>query len=265
MRFVKSEIAKAEVTSSNVVGYQKIALTGGKSDILGAQFNPISGEASIQDITVDGDISIEGVDMIMWWDSATATYSKAFYWGVDVAEEYYGVYNPDDEEYENPLGAGWGDGNAYVVEASLPAGSGFWADSENGGYLVVSGEVPSSGIVPLVGGESALICNPFPVDTDIQTIGVSGDISIEGVDMIMWWDAATGTYSKAFYWGVDVAEEYYGVYNPDDEEYENPLGAGWGDGNAYIIRATIPAGHGFWAESENGGNLVFQNPMSAAE
>lgn len=246
------------------MGYQKISLTANTKDILGAQFNPISGTATIQNIKVAGDFSIEGTDWIRLYDASTGQYAQAFYWGVDDDAEVYGVYNPDDEDYENPLGAGWGDGFAYIVEASLPAGKALWAQAKEGGSLVISGEVPTSGVVALGANTKDLVCNPFPVDTDIQTIGVSGDFSIEGTDWIRWFDASTGQYVQAFYWGVDDDEELYGVYNPDDEDYENPLGAGWGDGFAYIIRATIPAGHGFWAQAKNGGNLVFQNPLSAS-
>ena len=240
-------------------------------DILGAQFNPISGEASIQDIGVSGNFSISGGDWIMWWDpngnNGAGSYTKAFYWGVDENDDLFGVYSPDDEDYENPLGAGWGDPDAFIVDASISAGKGFWSQAVNGGSIVIVGEVPSSGTVSLSANKMDLVCNPYAVDTDIQTISVSGNFSISGGDWIMWWDPTgnngAGSYTKAFYWGVDETDDLFGVYDPKDEDYEDPLGAGWGDPDAFIIRHTIPAGHGFWCQAVNGGSLVFADPTAA--
>ena len=110
--------------------------------------------------------------------------------------------------------------------------------------------------------------NPISGEASIQDFGVSGNFSIAGGDWIMWWDPAgnngAGSYTKAVYWGVDAEEDIYGVYEADDEDYENPLGAGWGDPDAFIIRHTIPAGRGFWCKTVSGGNLVFQNPTAPA-
>ena len=246
------------------MGYQKITLTANKMDILGAQFNPISGEASIQDITVSGDFGLAGTDWIRWWDAATGRYAEASYWGIDPANYADGVYDPSDTEYESPLGVGWGDADAFIVNGSIPAGKAFWAKAENGGNIIVSGEVVTDGVVTLLANKMDLVCNPFPVDTDIQTISVGGNFGLAGTDWIRWWDAASGRYAEASYWGIDPANYADGVYDPSDTEYENPLGVGWGDADAFIVRATIPAGHGFWAKAENGGTLIFQNPTAPA-
>ena len=245
----------AEVVSSNIVGYEKIGLEANAMDILAVQFQTVGGgEVSIQDITVDGQFSELGGDWIQWWDAEDGKYSKAFYWG----ESVDGVFDPADEDYENPLGPGWGDPDQYIVEATLKPGQAFWSKAVKGGKVVVSGEVVSDGTVTLGANAMDLVCNPFPVDTDIQDIVPGGQFSELGGDWIQWWDAEEGKYSKAFYWGESVD----GVFDPADEDYENPLGPGWGDPDQYIIEATIKAGQGFWSKAVKGGTLTFKNPVT---
>ena len=132
--------ARAEqvVVSSNIVGYEKISLEANAMDILAVQFQTVGGgEVSIQDITVDGQFSELGGDWIQWWDPETRKYQKAFYWG----ESVDGVFDPSDEDYENPLGAGWGDPDQYIVEATIKAGQGFWSQAVKGGTLTFKNPV----------------------------------------------------------------------------------------------------------------------------
>lgn len=242
----------AEVESSNIVGYQKIALNANKMDILGQSFQTIGSEAtSVQSIGVDGNFSEEGSDWIMVWDDETRTYTRLYYWGDSVD----GVFA--DDSYATSLGAGWGDPDQIVVSASVNPGRGFWAQAENGGSLVISGEVPSSGEVITSANKMKLVANPYPVATDVQTIGVSGDFSEEGSDWIMVWDDETRTYTRLYYWGDSVE----GVFT--DDSYATTLGAGWGDPNQIVVNYTIPAGRGFWVNSELGGSLVFADPTAA--
>ena len=222
-------------------------------DILGQSFQTIGAEStSVQAIGVDGDFSEEGGDWIMVWDDATATYTRLYYWG----ESVDGVFA--DDSYETSLGAGWGDPGQIAMSATINPGRGFWGSAENGGYLVLSGEVPSSGEVSTLANKMKLVANPYPVATDVQTIGVSGDFSEEGGDWIMVWNDATAAYTRLYYWGDSVD----GVFT--DDTYETSLGAGWGDPGQIVINYTIPAGRGFWVNSELGGSLVFADPTASA-
>ena len=241
----------AEVESSNIVGYQKIALNANKMDILGQSFQTIGSEAtSVQSIGVDGNFSEEGTDWIMVWDDATAAYTRLYYWGDSVD----GVFA--DDSYENSLGAGWGDPDQIVVSATINPGRAFWANAYEGGSLVLCGEVPSSGEVPTLANKMKLVANPYPVATDVQTIGVSGNFSEEGTDWIMVWDDVNAAYTRLFYWGDSVD----GVFT--DDTYETSLGAGWGDPDQIVVNYTIPAGRGFWVNAYEGGSLVFADPIA---
>ena len=102
-----------------------------------------------------------------------------------------------------------------------------------------------------------LVANPLPVAVNIQEIIPGGDFSTSGGDWIKLWDAANGRYVKLSYF--DAASD--GVFEADDEEYENSLGPGWGDAEQRIYRGIIEAGQGFWAQSVDGGTLTFPNPL----
>ena len=243
----------AEVTSSNTVGYQKITLAANKMDILGQSFKTIGeNTTSVQAIDVAGDFSQVGGDWIMVWDDEAETYTRLYYWGASVD----GVFT--DDTYTTSLGAGWGDPGQIVVDLNVNPGRGFWGNAENGGTIILKGEVPTSGEISAEANKMKLVVNPYPVDTDIQTIGVGGNFSQVGGDWIMVWDSENETYTRLYYWGASVD----GVFT--DDTYTTSLGAGWGDPGQIVIRHTIPAGHGFWVNAENGGSLVFANPMAPA-
>ena len=238
--------------SSNIVGYEKIEVPVNKMDIVAVQFKAVGGAdnfVDIQDITVEG-YGEKGTDWIKIYDPSTSRYTTAYYWG---EEADGGVYDPDDEDYENPLGAGWGDVDQFAVETTLDAGQGIWTQSETGGKLVVSGEVVTDNTVTVPVNKMTLVGNPLPMAVPLQNITVEG-YGEKGTDWIKIYNPATSRYVTAYYWGEEADG---GVYDPADEDYENPLGAGWGDVDQFAIDATILVGQGFWTQTESGGKLVF--------
>ena len=123
----------AEVTSDNVVGYTKIALPANKMTIIGNQFQNVGKTTiNIQDITVGGNFAQTGIDWIKFWDADTMTYQQAFYFGEDAD----GVFDPEDYDYENSLGAGWGDRDQIIVDIDIDVGQGFWVQSVKGGTVI---------------------------------------------------------------------------------------------------------------------------------
>ena len=241
----------AEVVSSNIVGYEKINVPANAMDIVAVQFQDVgeNGVIGLQSITVEG-YSPSGVDWIKIYDPSTSRYVTARYWG---EEADGGVYDPSDAEYNNPLGSGWGDVDQFAINVTLDAGQAVWTQAETGGKLVVSGEVASTNKVVIPANTMTLVGNPLPMAVPLQSITVEG-YSPSGVDWIKIYDPSTSRYVTARYWGEEADG---GVYDPSDTEYENPLGAGWGDVDQFMITTTISAGQGFWTQSETGGKLVF--------
>ena len=238
------------VVSSNIVGYEKITVPANKMDIVAVQFQSVgTNVVDIQSITVEG-YSEYGADWIKIYDPTTSRYLTARYWGEDADG---GIYDPDDEEFENPLGAGWGDVDQIAIDATLDAGQGVWTQAETGGKLVVSGEVSTNNWVAVPANKMTLVGNPLPMEVSLQDITVEG-YGQYGADWIKIYDPATSRYVIARYWGEDADG---GIYDPDDEEFENPLGAGWGDVDQIAITATIKVGQGFWTQAEQGGKLIF--------
>ncbi len=236
----------AEVTSDNVVGYSKIQLPVNAMTIVGNQFQNI-GETiiNIQDITVAGDFAQDGTDWIKFWDASTGSYQEAYFFG----EEADGVFI--DDNYEESLGAGWGDADQIVIDLDVNLGQGFWAKSVEGGALVLNGEVSNNNIVNVPVNAMTLIANPIPQAINIQDIKVDENFDTWGGDWIKFWNPSTGTYQEAYFFG----EEADGVFA--DDTYEETLGAGWGDADQLIVDIKIDVGQGFWVKSVNGGSVVF--------
>ena len=236
---------KAEVESSNIVGYQKITVPANAMDIIGVQFQEVGGGAiSLQDIVPTG-YSEEGVDWVKVWNPTTRRYVQAFYWG-ESAEG--GVY--ESAEAEEPLGPGWGDGEQNVIYADLANGQGFWTQAVVGGSLTIAGEVAANAVTIPVNAMT-LVTSTYPGEISLQDVVPTG-YSEEGVDWVKVWNPTTRRYVQAFYWG-ESAEG--GVY--ESAEAEEPLGPGWGDGEQNVVNATISQGQGFWTQAVNGGALTF--------
>ena len=245
---------KAEVTSSNTVGYTKISIPAGKQTIIGVQFQQINGgTVDLQNIKTEG-YSQNGGDWVMIWDAPTQSYTKAFYWGENSADGGVWTGGADDPDAVC-LGAGWGDTDAVVIDATLSAGQGLWTKSVQQGQILVSGEVATSLEVSIPAGKQTLVCNPLPVEVDLQDIAATG-YSQNGGDWVMVWDATTQSYTKAFYWGENSADGGVWTGGADDPDAVC-LGAGWGDTDAVVVNATIAVGQGFWTKSVATGTLVF--------
>lgn len=128
-------VIKAEVTSSNVVGYQKITIPVNKMDIVAAQFQDINGNGtiSIQKLVAGDGFAPAGTDWIRIYDPQERTYTLAAWWG-----DGYGVYADDAGDEDDPIAEhGWGttDGYQTVIDITVQAGQGFWVQSVGGGTL----------------------------------------------------------------------------------------------------------------------------------
>ena len=228
----------AEVVSSNIVGYTKVNVVAGLNMLSGA-FVAVGGEnADMNDSVVSSDLGASTV--AQFWDATGKAYSSLFYY----PDPDDGIY--EDDSYENNLGAGWGDGDAIVVEKEMNPGTGFWVQSPSAATVTLCGEVSTNAVeVSLVAGLN-LVGNPFPGQIDISAI-TSSDLAASTV--AQFWNATAKSYTTVFYYPGPAD----GIY--EDDSYENNLGAGWGDGDAIAIDFPIDAGSGFWIQSPSAATI----------
>ena len=109
--------AVAQVTSDNIVGYNKIALPTRQQIIIGNGFQAVGGgPISLQDILVEG-VPADGGTVIWWWNKDTSRYTKAHWVELD--------FDPDN--------LGWGDPQNWLpITKSFAAGEGFWIQAPAG-------------------------------------------------------------------------------------------------------------------------------------
>lgn len=226
-------VVKAEVTSSNTVGYQKVSFAGGLN-IVGQQFVAVGGGAAdIQTIGGNG-LAAGGLDSIRTWN------------GIEYTDYYF--YDGETSDINGDGSDAWGDENWEAVSENIPAGTAMWIVAQNAASLSFSGEVPSDSSVSFIAGLN-LICPPQPVDIDIQDISGTG-LAAGGLDSIRVWN------------GSEYADYYF--YDGETSDINGDGSDAWGDENWEAVDVTIPAGHGFWLVSQGSGTLTFPNAIQSS-
>ena len=218
---------KAEVESSNTVGYTKVNLIAGYN-IVGQSFAKVSGGAtSIQNVLVDG-LDGDGNDTMRIWDGSK--YDTYYYYSAEALESDKGGWgDPDGELY---------DGENDVIEP----GTGFWILSSNIATVTILGQVPATTEVTLSQGYN-LVCAPQPVELDIQDIEAEG-LDGDGNDTMRIWDGSK--YDTYYYYSAEALESDKG---------------GWGDADGELQTVSIPAGSGFWVISSGAATLSFPDAL----
>ena len=239
------------------MGYEKLTVPANRMAIKGVQFktvgDTVNDQVTLQSLVPDEGYSEYGTDWIKVFNPQTQIYTTAYYWGESADG---GVY--ESAEAEEPLGPGWGDVEQNVIDITLNHGQGFWTQSVEGGTLTVSGEVSAENSVVVPANRMTIVTSTYPGELDIQDIVPTG-YSEYGTDWIKVFDPQTQIYTTAYYWGESADG---GVY--ENAEADEPIGAGWGDVEQNIIRATLDPGEGFWTQSVEGGSLAFPAAVTAA-
>lgn len=217
----------AEVTSSNIVGYQKVNLGSGYS-IIGQSFKNVGSTFAntVQNLIPDDGLDGEGNDSIQVWNGSGYTF---YYW-----------YSAEALESEK---GGWGDADGVLQDAVLTPGEAFWVRASSEAMIMTSGEVPNDTDVDIMAGYT-LVCNPQPVDVSIQDIVPNG-LDGEGNDSIQVWNGSGYTF---YYW-----------YSAEALESEK---GGWGDADGVLQTLIIPSGTGFWIRSSANGSLSFPDALA---
>ena len=263
----------AEVVSSNIVGYQKVALAKGLN-LVGSQFVQVG----------EGDVPFELSELTNMKDqpsfdeSLNAQTTIRFFTGVGY--DYYGwsgnltVENPDmaeelaDElELDDPsvLNNHWLNSSYEISDEEALTGQGFWIYAANAGTITMSGQVieDTTKSFPLVAGLNLVSC-PWPINLSMINItvdngqpsfdsGMNAQTSIRvftgvGYDYYGWSGNLTGE-------NPDMAEEL-----ADELEIDDPstLNYHWLDSSYSISEYEIPAGKGFWIYANKAGTVTFK-------
>ena len=214
----------AEVVSSNIVGYQKVAVPAGMT-IIGQQFGAVGGGTNdIQNIKADG-LSDGGMDALLVWNGTSY-------------DEY--LFYSATDNIKGDGTAAWGNLDWEPIEEDVPIGTGMWANTQGAATITFSGEVGSLTTVHFTAGMN-LITQTFPVDVSIQDISAEG-LSDGGMDAILVWNGTS-------------YDEY--LYYSATDNINGDGKAAWGNLDWESVDATLPAGHGFWLNAQGAGTLTF--------
>ena len=265
----------ADVTSANVVGYQEIQAEDGTQLMQGCQFMTVGGQpVDIQDIVFksNGEVSKSNCD-IWWWDPKKEG-------GMGYVEAKRSAFYYDFEKDQRVMTVCWVDKNSpqttkpILMQKTFAPGEGFFCQPmQEKPTLSISGEVWGSNntsdevrsIDFLEDGTQIMVCNPFPVELDIQDIVFTsnGDVAKSGCD-IWWWDPKKE--GGAGYVEAKRSQFYY-----DFEKDQRVMTVCWVDKNSpqttkpILIQKKFKAGEGFFVQPmQENPKLHFPNPFYKA-
>lgn len=236
----------ADVVSSNIVGYNKIALPKGYT-MIGVQFTQVGGED--HDLATGGvlDKTMAGPDeegkfateMLVWNGNGYDTYGWSGTAGTDALED-------------ESLNYKWLNLDAELAVGDFPLASGAWINAGEVGNVTISGEVTpgTTQTIQLVKGFN-MVANPFPVTTPIATFGVL-NAEMEGPDeegkfateLLVWNGNGYDTYGWSGTAGTDALED------------EN-LNYKWLNLDAELAVGNVDIGHAVWINAKTAGTITF--------
>ena len=241
-------VIATEVTSSNVVGYQKLAIPANGYALLANPFVQIGTGSStpegyaLNDMFIDdtenstaGRAATQG-DQIQTWDSARQGYSTYFFssW----VNKWAG---------SNPRAA---------TEDAFNFGDGYWYlnRSDSAFELTVSGEVSEQEVtVTLIANGFTLVCNPFPADLPLNSESIN-------------WVSAGATAGRAATQGDQIQ-----IWNTETQGYTTYFFSSWvnqwaGSNPRAATADSIPAGQGFWYLNRGDSDITItlKSPLAPA-
>ena len=232
--------------SANIVGYNSVAVKGGKLNLLTVSFETVGGKEStatlndVMDTTQLTSYSEDGNtpgDYIDSWDMANGNWGERYFY-VNLPS-----WNYDNVDYTDT----WADSNLTPVNPTMANGSSFWLyhagdDIESLTFAGQVGTVQAG--YTLAGGKLNLCGNPFPTALNLSnkkqvTITNPTSYSEDGNtpgDYIDTWDLSTGNWGERYFY-VNLPS-----WNYDNVDYTDT----WADSNLTPTATDIQAGAGFW-------------------
>ncbi len=267
---------KAEVTSSNTVGYTKLNLTAGLN-LVGVQFvNVGAQDAAVSSVanltgqaTYDEDMNAQ-TELRTWTGNGYATYEWTGALSTDNPdmaaglEDDMGLTDATKGAYDNQWFFGY-----EPTDVALTPGTGVWikaSDAAQNG-VTFTGEVPSGTTVQLdlVPGLN-LLCFPWPMNASLSCITLTGQATYDEemyaqTELRIW----TGNGYATYEWTGSLSTE-----NPDMAAgLEDEMGLVDATKGAYDNQwffayeptdYAVPAGVGFWIKASGSGKITFTRP-----
>ncbi len=228
----------ADVVSSNIVGYQRLAIPANGYAMIANPFVEVGTEAPI------------GLDEMFADDQTAATAGTSS----DAADTIM-VWNGSAFEMlaffrQTKKGLFWADATGDATDDPFPANAGVFYQSAGAAntFLTISGQVKSnSQTLPIAKKCYTLLENPFPTALPIQSFNVAGataEASSDAADKIYIWNGAG--YDMYFF-------------------RKTKKGNYWADAGGDESSYAIPSGMGFFYESvgDEDFSVTIESPVSA--
>ena len=241
----------AEVVSSNIVGYEKVAVNKGWT-MIGVQFNQVGGEPL--DLGTVGvlDSSMDGFDAEGSFPNEMRVFDGTDY-------TYYGWSGSsgtdllDNADLDNQ----WIDTTELApVDEEMKPAQGFWIKSETGGTITLSGEVPTADTIQAdVGIGWNMIANPYPGAVLVENFGTL-DSTFAGFD-------AEGNFPNEMRVWDGENYAYYGWSgNSGSSLLDNPdIDNKWIDTTELAVTDDkIEFGKAVWIKASSSGKITFSKP-----
>ena len=227
------------IESANTVGYATVpSISDGQYVALGVQFENCAGGAiAVKDLVTvgspTGSGNIGGADQIWRWNTATAQWTKYFYYSSRGVKRW--VVSTD---------------TTTETTDTVPAGETvFFCRAGGATTLTLAGavkEMTGASSVSVSDGQLAFMANPWPTPVSIANFNSNyssgtptGSGNIGGADQIWRWNTVTASWTKYFY-------------------YSSRGQTRWVESTATTTATTdtIPAGEGFFFQRAGGAATI---------
>ncbi len=192
------------IESANTVGYQNVTVKANDMTMIGIQFTDTGSTDGISINSIKGDftagLTSGESDNLMVWDADNGYTGYFFYAGEEPDPDY------DYKWYE--MG-----NDAEPTENKIAPGQAMWfVRLGTATDVTFAGEVLGSDkTIPVKANDMTMFCSPYPTDTSIQALGVSGPtagLTSGESDNLMVWDATNGYTGYFFYVGEEPDPDY---------------------------------------------------------
>jgi len=227
------------IESANTVGYHTVpSISDGQYVALGVQFENCAGGAiAVKDLVTVGNptggATIGAADQIWRWNTASASWTKYFYYSSRGVKRWVNS-----------------DNTAAETTDTVPAGETvFFCRSGGATSLTLAGavkEMTGASSVSVTDGQLAFMANPWPTSVSIASFNSNypsgtptGGATIGAADQIWRWNTATSAWTKYFY-------------------YSSRGQTRWVESTATTTATTdtIPAGEGFFFQRSGGAATI---------
>ena len=247
-------VSFADVTSSNIVGYNQLNTIANDMTIYGAQWQtPAGGNINIQYIKLPVDqCSDEGTELLYVYTPGTGY--EIYYYYTESVED---ISIPEEDwVFKGPA---WCTVEGqYVGDVLLPAGSAFWLSTAAACNFTVAGAVPvaNDGVRTLETKADAmsLYSIPFPIAGTVNNVKLLEGCTDEGTELLYVYTPGTG-YEIYYYYTESVED----ISLPEEDwVFKGPA---WCTMEGQYVNIPLALGQGFWLSTAQDLTFTVESPV----